>query len=85
MTVVQKIFDQQIWHLFSLVLLTFSANLYLSSKPEILDGCVGCGVCEMVCPTQQAAIVIDYNKDRGIGKNDWMPDASMVKTVKELK
>ncbi len=54
-------------------------------KPEILDGCVGCGVCEMVCPTQQAAIVIDYNKDRGIGKNDWMPDASMVKTVKELK
>lgn len=38
MTVVQKIFDQQIWHLFSLVLLTFSANLYLSSKPEILDG-----------------------------------------------
>ena len=31
-------------------------------KPVILDGCVGCGVCEMVCPTNPAAIVIDYRK-----------------------
>jgi ferredoxin-type protein NapG len=31
-------------------------------KPIILDGCVGCGVCEMVCPTSSPAITIDYNK-----------------------
>jgi len=28
-------------------------------KPEVLEGCVGCGVCEMVCPVEPAAIVID--------------------------
>ncbi len=54
-------------------------------KPEILDGCVGCGVCEMVCPTSEPAITIALNQDRGIGKNTWEPDASMIKTVKELK
>lgn len=53
-------------------------------KPEILDGCVGCGVCEMVCPTSDPAIVVDINKNRTIGKNEWMPDASDVKAVKEL-
>ncbi len=31
-------------------------------KPVVLDGCVGCGVCEMVCPTDPAAIVIDARK-----------------------
>jgi len=31
-------------------------------KPVILDGCVGCGVCEMVCPTASPAITIDYNE-----------------------
>jgi len=31
-------------------------------KPVVLDGCVGCGVCEMVCPTKTAAITINYNK-----------------------
>jgi len=31
-------------------------------RPVILDGCVGCGVCEMMCPVEPAAIVIDYNK-----------------------
>ncbi len=31
-------------------------------KPVVYDGCVGCGVCEMICPTEQAAIVIDYNE-----------------------
>lgn len=30
--------------------------------PTVQDGCVGCGVCEMVCPTEPAAIVIDMGK-----------------------
>ena len=31
-------------------------------KPVVHDGCVGCGACEMVCPTEPASIVIDMNK-----------------------
>jgi ferredoxin-type protein NapG len=32
-------------------------------KPVVYDGCVGCGVCEMICPAEPAAaIVIDYNQ-----------------------
>lgn len=27
--------------------------------PRVLDGCTGCGVCEMVCPTEQPSIVIE--------------------------
>ena len=27
-------------------------------RPEIYDGCTGCGVCQEVCPTQQPSIVI---------------------------
>lgn len=30
--------------------------------PVVLDGCVGCGVCEMICPVEsQAAIVVDID------------------------
>ena len=32
------------------------------NKPEIYDGCIGCGACEEVCPTQTPSIVI---KPRG--------------------
>ena len=32
-------------------------------EPVIMDGCVGCGVCEMICPVEgAAAIVIDIDK-----------------------
>ncbi len=31
-------------------------------KPVILDGCVGCGVCEMICPAEPASLVIDIDK-----------------------
>ncbi len=30
--------------------------------PTILDGCVGCGVCEMICPVEGSAIVVDLDK-----------------------
>jgi len=53
-------------------------------KPEILDGCVGCGVCEMVCPTTESSIVVEINEARGVGRNEWEPDASFIKAVKEL-
>lgn len=36
-----------------------SDNGKAALKPEVLEGCVGCGVCEMVCPTEPPAIVID--------------------------
>jgi ferredoxin-type protein NapG len=28
-------------------------------RPVVLDGCVGCGVCEMICPVEETAIAID--------------------------
>lgn len=31
-------------------------------RPVILDGCVGCGVCEMICPVESTAIVVDIDK-----------------------
>ncbi|MGB5640855.1 MAG: 4Fe-4S binding protein, partial [Sedimenticolaceae bacterium] len=30
--------------------------------PVISDGCVGCGVCEMICPVNPTVIVIDIDK-----------------------
>lgn len=33
-----------------------------SYKPKILDGCTGCGVCVMVCPTAPTSIFIDPKK-----------------------
>jgi ferredoxin-type protein NapG len=30
--------------------------------PVIADGCVGCGVCEMICPVDPTVIVIDVDK-----------------------
>ena len=37
---------------------TESSTGELSYMPEVLEACTGCGVCEMVCPTEQASIVI---------------------------
>ena len=34
--------------------------------PVILDGCVGCGVCEMICPVEPTVIVIDSSESRGM-------------------
>jgi ferredoxin-type protein NapG len=28
------------------------------NKPEIYDGCIGCGVCQEVCPTNTPSIVV---------------------------
>ncbi len=38
MTATQKIFEHQIWHLFSLVFLILAVKLYVSSRLVILDG-----------------------------------------------
>ncbi|MEJ2593415.1 MAG: 4Fe-4S binding protein [Candidatus Thiodiazotropha sp.] len=32
-------------------------------KPVVLEGCVGCGVCEMICPVESAAIVVDLDNN----------------------
>jgi ferredoxin-type protein NapG len=30
--------------------------------PVVGEGCVGCGVCEMICPEDPACIVVDARK-----------------------
>ena len=35
-------------------------------RPVILDGCVGCGVCEMICPVEPTVIEMDSSASRGI-------------------
>jgi ferredoxin-type protein NapG len=35
----------------------------LRALPIVEDGCVGCGVCEMICPVDSAAIVVDFDRD----------------------
>jgi ferredoxin-type protein NapG len=32
-------------------------------QPVVMEGCVGCGVCEMICPVESAAIVVGLDKD----------------------
>lgn len=34
----RKIFEYQIWHLFSLIVIIFAINLYVSNRPEIFIG-----------------------------------------------
>ncbi len=29
-------------------------------KPEVLSGCVGCGVCEMICPAEPSVFAMDF-------------------------
>jgi ferredoxin-type protein NapG len=36
-----------------------SADGRVTHTPEVRDGCVGCGVCEMICPPDPAAIEIE--------------------------
>jgi len=39
-------------------------NRVQKMMPMVLDGCVGCGVCEMICPVESApAIVVDSDKE----------------------
>lgn len=33
-------------------------------RPVILDGCVGCGVCEMICPVEPSVFVMDSSESR---------------------
>ncbi len=33
--------------------------------PVVKEGCVGCGVCEMICPPEPAAIVVDIDRVTG--------------------
>jgi len=37
------------------------------SFPVVEEGCVGCGVCEMICPVETAAIVVDIDRTAEMG------------------
>ncbi|WP_456405098.1 4Fe-4S binding protein [Thiolapillus sp.] len=39
-------------------------NIDGKMTPVILDGCVGCGVCEMICPVEPAVFVMDSEDSR---------------------
>jgi UDPglucose 6-dehydrogenase len=41
----------------------FEALRVALRQPVVFDGCVGCGACEMVCPTEPPAIVVDMTKN----------------------
>ena len=44
-----------------------NATLFAAvDETVILDGCVGCGVCEMICPVEPTVIVIDSSESRGM-------------------
>ncbi len=38
---------------------TIAADGSKHYRPQVLEQCVGCGVCEMICPVEPTAIVID--------------------------
>ena len=41
-----------------------SADGVQRMRPVVLEGCVGCGVCEMICPVEEtAAIIVDLDKN----------------------
>ena len=44
-----------------------SADGETRMQPVVMEGCVGCGVCEMICPVETAAIVIDLDKTADTG------------------
>ena len=35
-------------------------------RPVILEGCVGCGVCEMICPVEPTVILVDSSDSRAM-------------------
>ncbi|WP_291985298.1 4Fe-4S dicluster domain-containing protein [Candidatus Accumulibacter sp. ACC007] len=41
---------------------TIAADGSKQYRPEVLEQCVGCGVCEMICPVEPAAIVVDQRQ-----------------------